>query len=152
MKNLSVQGGKVDDDGLLWIPLFLLSFSFPLILSFLLLSLYAIFVGLYFCFLFVSLRLALSLCSVSFPFLCFVRLSVWFFFLPCVVLCLLDIEAWFSMFVLVSKPGFLCVSPLFLFFFCSFFVFSVLVSIVIFSWNALFLVQLLLKMELQSCY
>jgi len=85
-----------------------------------------------------SLRLALSLCSVSFPFLCVVRPSVcFFFFWSCVVLCWLDIEAWFS----------LCLSPFSVFFFC-----SVLVSTVIFSWNALFLVQLLLKMELWSCY
>jgi len=49
---------------------------------------------------------------------------------------------------LISKPGFLCVSHLSLFFFFC----SVLVSTVIFSWNALFLVQLLLKMELWSCY
>jgi hypothetical protein len=83
MKNLPVQGGEVEDGGLLWIPLFLLSFSFHLILSFLLLSLCAMFVGLYFCFLSVALYVWLSL-SVLSPFLfcvLFVRPSVFFFFL-----------------------------------------------------------------------
>jgi hypothetical protein len=141
MKNLPVQGSEVEDGGLLWIPLFLLSFSFPLILSFLLLSLCAIFFGLYFCFLSVSLCVWLSLCVLS-PFrfcVLFVRPSVFFFFFDPVL---------FSV-GLISKPGFLCVSPLSLFLF--FFWFSVLVSTVIFSWNALFLVQLLLKVELWSC-
>jgi len=113
MKNLPVQGSEVEDGGLLWIPLFLLSFSFPLILSFLLLSLCAIFFGLYFCFLSVSLCVWLSLCVLS-PFrfcVLFVRPSVFFFFL---ILCC-SLLAWYRSLVFSVSLPFLC--------FCFFLVF-----------------------------
>ena len=106
MKNLPVQGREVEDGGLLWIPLFLLSFSFPLILSFLLLSLCAIFFGLYFCFLSVSLCVWLSLCVLS-PFrfcVLFVRPSVFFFFL---ILCC-SLLAWYRSLVFSVSLPFLC--------------------------------------------
>ena len=69
-----MQGGEDEDDGLLWISLFLLSFSFPLILSFLFFSLCAIFVGPCFRFLSVSLCVWLSLSLFFLP--SFVNASV----------------------------------------------------------------------------